>query len=591
MAFINWDDGLSTGIKSIDNDHKSFFMLLNRLYEVVQAKQDEKQFMDAFYELEQHFKSHFRRENKLLKKYQPDNYIEHLNQHQHMIAELEMIKREFDNPITQENTEEILKFLRDWIIEHIIESDMPLSLHVKRNEKFQSSFFSYSGLVKKVAELMSLPKRIVLTAAIPIAVIISFAIYQININVAEVERTESIQNMVGIISLSEEVIHHLQAERGLSMGLIYSDYSKFQNLVTQLQDRTDVAFDKLKLNASNLITGDAVNVPDIHYARLMSLKGSLDLIKEQRTKLIRRTADADKLRQLYTHIITTLLSLSDHLVHADTTNSLHNEVNSKISLLHYKEKVGVERALGLWGIQKGESSGGRDIYTQTLGAKMGHLETFFRTASDEQVSLWQGYINQEEVQVARDLGDQLQHYWQTNQLHLMREDDWWQAQTARQNALHALNRQLDTAFSAHLNTHLNNLKYNIHFAIGLLLLSLSALGFASLLLTSSISYQINRVTKSLTQLSRGRFDSLLVVGKHNDAFQRISLAYEQCRMQQLKAKFQNEQLALTNKQVKRYKAISSTDFLTGVIITAGNLMSLFTLSIIVPTGIADPCVY
>lgn len=132
---IKWDSRFSVDNAIIDMEHKLLLTMLNAL-EVVLRNPHEKDsarfFVDQLYEVA---KDHFQHEEKLQIKYLFPYYEENKQGHEALIVELDDIKNEIYNFIGKTDTtqdeaeqmsEKINHVLRDWLIEHILKSDMKM---------------------------------------------------------------------------------------------------------------------------------------------------------------------------------------------------------------------------------------------------------------------------------------------------------------------------------------------------------------------------------------------------------------------------------------------------------------------------------
>lgn len=132
---IKWDSRFSVDNSTIDMEHKLLLTLLNAL-EVVLRNPHEKDavrfFVNQLYEAA---KDHFQHEEKLQIKYMFPYYEENKQGHEALIVELDAIKTEIYNFIDKADTsqddadkmsQKINHVLRDWLIEHILKSDMKM---------------------------------------------------------------------------------------------------------------------------------------------------------------------------------------------------------------------------------------------------------------------------------------------------------------------------------------------------------------------------------------------------------------------------------------------------------------------------------
>lgn len=122
MAVIAWKEIYETGIVALDNEHKALVAEVNRLYEAIRDKRGEEVLEDILVMLESYTVDHFQHEEKLMTEYQYPGLEEHQRIHQELIDAVQELKRRVTSG-TEELSREFLKFLRNWILEHILNVD------------------------------------------------------------------------------------------------------------------------------------------------------------------------------------------------------------------------------------------------------------------------------------------------------------------------------------------------------------------------------------------------------------------------------------------------------------------------------------
>jgi len=123
MDFINWEDKLSVGVAEIDTEHKKLISLINNLNHAIQIKSSTKTLEEILLSLIDYTKFHFGHEEKLL---QQNGYAE-LPQHHKEHEELTAKVIDFHERLSTGKasfTLELMLFLRDWLINHIMKTDM-----------------------------------------------------------------------------------------------------------------------------------------------------------------------------------------------------------------------------------------------------------------------------------------------------------------------------------------------------------------------------------------------------------------------------------------------------------------------------------
>ncbi len=122
MAVIAWKEIYETGIVAFDNEHRTLVAEVNRLYEAIRDKRGDEVLGEILVMLESYTVDHFQHEEKLMAEYQFPGLEEHQRVHQELIDALQEIKARAASG-TEELAQELLKFLRVWVLEHIIEVD------------------------------------------------------------------------------------------------------------------------------------------------------------------------------------------------------------------------------------------------------------------------------------------------------------------------------------------------------------------------------------------------------------------------------------------------------------------------------------
>jgi hemerythrin-like metal-binding protein len=128
-AWVQWDDDLSVGIDVIDEHHRYLFDLTNDLYDVVANKLGAREVARILKALGQYAKVHFRAEERMMLHYGYAALAQQENQHRRFEEKLGEFSAELhDTPLTARF--DILIYLRDWLIQHIVHEDAKLKMLV-----------------------------------------------------------------------------------------------------------------------------------------------------------------------------------------------------------------------------------------------------------------------------------------------------------------------------------------------------------------------------------------------------------------------------------------------------------------------------
>lgn len=126
MPFIQWDPSFSVGAVVLDNDHKRLIDVLNRIYD---AWQDENpsgvELGGLFDELLDYTDSHFsREEGKLSARDYPELAAHHASHERLRELVLAFRARHLAGQQPAKLTEDMAKFLKSWLIDHILGEDL-----------------------------------------------------------------------------------------------------------------------------------------------------------------------------------------------------------------------------------------------------------------------------------------------------------------------------------------------------------------------------------------------------------------------------------------------------------------------------------
>jgi len=119
-------DRYLTGIKLIDEEHKELFRIIGEVYRVIMEeylhdKYDE--IVHLLEELKDYTKFHFGDEEKYMESIGYEGLAAQKRAHDAFIARLEEMNFEQIDERQQETLEEMLEFLTEWLVNHILHSD------------------------------------------------------------------------------------------------------------------------------------------------------------------------------------------------------------------------------------------------------------------------------------------------------------------------------------------------------------------------------------------------------------------------------------------------------------------------------------
>lgn len=123
MDNIQWSDKLSVGVQSIDAEHKKLISLVNELNQHILVGNRDAAAGNALAGLIDYTVTHFKNEENLMIKHGYPGYAGHKVEHENLTAKVLDFKERYVSGKTG-FTIELIKFLQDWLINHIEGTDM-----------------------------------------------------------------------------------------------------------------------------------------------------------------------------------------------------------------------------------------------------------------------------------------------------------------------------------------------------------------------------------------------------------------------------------------------------------------------------------
>lgn len=130
MELFPWKPEYSVQNEIIDTQHKGLVSTINQLFEAMRTGKTEDQILSILKSLQKYTISHFNTEETMMKKAAYPDFDAHHAQH---VAFINQIKTQMDNLEAgkQSVSIELLKFLREWLTQHILKVDKQYVTHIK----------------------------------------------------------------------------------------------------------------------------------------------------------------------------------------------------------------------------------------------------------------------------------------------------------------------------------------------------------------------------------------------------------------------------------------------------------------------------
>ncbi len=122
MAFIQWSDTLSVSVPTIDEQHKRLIAIVNDIHATVVAGAERTALNRIFDELISYTVYHFRTEEEFFEKFHYADRELHKTQHNELTQKALELQETYQQGSATVSYE-VLDFLHDWLVTHIIGSD------------------------------------------------------------------------------------------------------------------------------------------------------------------------------------------------------------------------------------------------------------------------------------------------------------------------------------------------------------------------------------------------------------------------------------------------------------------------------------
>ncbi|MCB9062993.1 MAG: bacteriohemerythrin [Halobacteriovoraceae bacterium] len=133
MALFEWNESFETGITSVDNQHKRLVDYVNRLHEGMMQGQASQALGVILEGLINYTDAHFKHEEKYFDKLNYKNAATHKEYHKKLVGQVLDFQKKFkDGDVTISS--EIMDFLKDWLMDHILNEDMKFVDLFKENK-------------------------------------------------------------------------------------------------------------------------------------------------------------------------------------------------------------------------------------------------------------------------------------------------------------------------------------------------------------------------------------------------------------------------------------------------------------------------
>lgn len=129
MAVIRWRDTYDTGVEAVDIEHRKLVELVEAMHISIRDNEPKDTVDRVINEIVEYTQDHFKNEESLMQNELYPELDEHKQEHQKLIEEVGIFKERLMNNFP-DGRQDFYRFLREWLINHILGSDKKFGAYV-----------------------------------------------------------------------------------------------------------------------------------------------------------------------------------------------------------------------------------------------------------------------------------------------------------------------------------------------------------------------------------------------------------------------------------------------------------------------------
>ena len=129
MPIVTWSQEFSVNIQEIDDQHKVIVDLINEVNDAVAGNGGPETVKQVIEQLVDYTTVHFTIEEALMRMFHYPGYEQHKQIHTKLLGRVLAFQKQYAKGNTQISSE-LLYFLRDWLLNHIVKVDREYSAHL-----------------------------------------------------------------------------------------------------------------------------------------------------------------------------------------------------------------------------------------------------------------------------------------------------------------------------------------------------------------------------------------------------------------------------------------------------------------------------
>ena len=131
MGIIIWNDTYSVGVREIDSQHKQLVDMINSLDNDMNSDKAKEELNRVLNLLTDYTIKHFSTEEELMMKYNYTDFNHHKEEHTNLVNDIKKFRVDY---LAEKGSlsMDIGKYLKDWLMNHIMDTDKKLGKFLNR---------------------------------------------------------------------------------------------------------------------------------------------------------------------------------------------------------------------------------------------------------------------------------------------------------------------------------------------------------------------------------------------------------------------------------------------------------------------------
>ncbi|MCW8907100.1 MAG: diguanylate cyclase [Sedimenticola sp.] len=574
MKKIHWDEGLSVGDATLDDEHKQLIALLNRMIDLIDASPDAEQVHRILDELEFLAAQHSRHEERISHQGSPEFHEQQLRAHGDFRAAIVEARGQLREDDLDNSLIDMTESLVTLLVTHIIDQDLDFAPLLDEREAKSHSLTEYLVLQFQKLPLVRGLEMLVVVSLLPMLVfagMIMHQSWQAASQAGDVAKLALFSQQIGGLA------HELQKERGLSAGFLTSSDRAFRTALTLQREASNGQLLQFRRSLEQQRL-------DPHLARVTE-QATKVLVRMEALQPLRQEVDGRKLEpqesfQGFTRLIAELIDLTNLIASVSRHENASELFQANAILIQFGEMAGRERAVSSAGFGRGQFTRQEYRLLVSLTTEQQILQRQFRSyVTERQWVRWREQISNQAVIAYQRLSDYALEFGSGSGDLSVDSFTWFRVATQRINLVSDFQRQLIDELMQEMKRERSAstaLFMGTVFGGGAMVL---LIGFVALQLAKSIRLPILSLTEGMRALTADDKSLRIPYASRRDELGDMVAAYETFRRKLIRTDMltMGEELgplaanrhALVLRQRteegEAYRRLASIDSLTGVL--------------------------